>query len=563
VAERGARLLVADDNKVNRLLLGRTLELQGHRISSADNGRRALEMLRAESFDLLLLDLEMPELDGFALLEIIAADDELREVPVIVTSSLEGVAHVARCIELGADDYLHKPVNPVLLKARVGSSLEKKRLRDQQKEQVKRFATSAVAQDLQDGGFALGGRRVNATVLFADLRGFTSLVESQSPEDTIELLNTWYTLMFDAISGQGGVVNQIIGDGLMAVFGAPLPLPEPGLAAVRAALDMAEMITLFNAERASEGRAPIAMGVGVASGEVIAGYTGTMNRATYTCVGDTVNLAARLEAHTKACGEAVLIDAATQAVLQGRVATRWRCLRWAPIKSQGSDRGRGLGFELRLQARVQPQFARQRVEVGTLHGRGLVDHEQARQVHLGRHLGALRRAGHLGRIDGPAEFRIDPLARLGVGLQARELAEHEIALAGVHVAVALGRGDHGLEHGAAVLFLHRRGQRLEAACGSGRRGRRTRPRARPRALLLRLVILVHLPRQRTECGHAAVLEQRAPHAAPALAAQQQAHRAAGGVLAPVALAGRGGRLQHRVEQRLDVHARIPFLVTRS
>ncbi len=322
MAERGARLLVADDNKVNRLLLGRTLELQGHRVSSADNGRRALEMLRAERFELLLLDLEMPELDGFALLEIIAADAVLREVPVIVTSSLEGVAHVARCIELGADDYLHKPVNPVLLKARVGSSLEKKRLRDQQQEQVRRFATSAVAQDLQQGGFALGGRRLQATVLFADLRGFTSLVESQSPEDTIELLNTWYTLMFDAISGQGGVVNQIIGDGLMAVFGAPLPLPEPGLSAVRAALDMSEMVTLFNVERASEGRAAIAMGVGIASGDVIAGYTGTMDRATYTCVGDTVNLAARLEAHTKACGEAVLIDAATQAALQGRVATR-------------------------------------------------------------------------------------------------------------------------------------------------------------------------------------------------------------------------------------------------
>lgn len=322
MAERGARLLVADDNKVNRLLLGRTLEVQGHRVSSADNGRRALDMLRAEAFDLLLLDLEMPELDGFALLEIIAADHTLREVPVIVTSSLEGVAHVARCIELGADDYLHKPVNPVLLKARVGSSLEKKRLRDQQKEQVKRFATSAVAQDLQQGGFALGGRRVQATVLFADLRGFTALVASQTPEDTIELLNTWYTLMFDAIGGQGGVVNQIIGDGLMAVFGAPMPLPEPGLSAVRAALDMCEMVELFNAERASEDRAPIAMGVGVASGEVIAGYTGTMDRATYTCVGDTVNLAARLEAHTKACGEAVLVDAATQAALQSRVTTR-------------------------------------------------------------------------------------------------------------------------------------------------------------------------------------------------------------------------------------------------
>ncbi len=324
MAERGARLLVADDNKVNRLLLGRTLELQGHRVSSASNGREALDMLRAEPFELLLLDLEMPELDGFALLELIAADAELREVPVIVTSSLEGVAHVARCIELGADDYLHKPVNPVLLKARVGSSLEKKRLRDQQKALVERFATSAVARDLQASGFALGGRRVHASVMFADLRGFTALVEAQPPEETIELLNTWYTLMFDAIGGQGGVVNQMIGDGLMAIFGAPMPLPDPAdapLAAVRAALDMVEMVTLFNAERAAEGKVPIAMGIGIASGEVIAGYTGTQDRATYTCVGDTVNLAARLEAQTKASAQAILVDVATQQALAGRVAT--------------------------------------------------------------------------------------------------------------------------------------------------------------------------------------------------------------------------------------------------
>jgi adenylate cyclase len=315
VAERGARLLVADDNKVNRLLLGRTLELQGHQVESADNGRRALEMLRAGRFDLLLLDLEMPELDGFGVLEALAADAALRDLPVIVTSSLEGAARVARCIELGADDFLHKPVNPVLLKARVGSSLEKKRLRDQQQELVKRFATSAVAADLQHSGFALGGRRVHASVLFSDIRGFTALAERQSAEETIELLNTYYTLMFDAISGQGGVVNQMIGDGLMAIFGAPMPLSDPALAAVRAALDMVEMIELFNAERAAEGKQAIAIGVGIASGEVIAGYTGTQQRATYTCVGDTVNLAARLEAHTKLAGRAILFDGATRAAL--------------------------------------------------------------------------------------------------------------------------------------------------------------------------------------------------------------------------------------------------------
>ena len=315
----GARLLVADDNKVNRLLLTRSLELQGHRVASAGNGRVALDMLRGEAFDLLLLDMEMPELDGFQVLEQMAGDARLRDVPVIVTSSLEGVASIARCIELGADDYLHKPVNAVLLKARVDSSLEKKRLRDQQRELVRRFATSEVAQDLEQSGFALGGRHVHGSVMFCDIRGFTAMVETQPPEETIELLNTYYTLMFDAISGAGGVVNQMIGDGLMAIFGAPLPLAEPGLSAVRAALDMMELIELFNLERTAAAKAPIAIGIGIASGEMVAGYTGTQARATYTCIGDTVNLASRLEAHTKLAGRAILIDGATRGALPERL----------------------------------------------------------------------------------------------------------------------------------------------------------------------------------------------------------------------------------------------------
>ncbi len=320
MAERGARLLVADDNKVNRLLLTRSLEVQGHRVSCAENGRVALEMLRAESFDLVLLDMEMPELDGFGVLEQMVGDGTLRDIPVIVTSSLEGVADIVRCIELGADDYLNKPVNPVLLKARINSSLEKKRLRDQQKELVRRFATSEVADDLAESGFSLGGRRVQATVMFSDIRGFTSLVESQPPEETIELLNTYYTLMFDAISGHGGVVNQMIGDGLMAIFGAPQPLDDAPLAAVRAALDMVEMIELFNVERVGMDKEPIRIGIGIASGEVVAGYTGTQQRATYTCIGDTVNLAARLEAHTKEVQRGILLDGQTRVALADLVA---------------------------------------------------------------------------------------------------------------------------------------------------------------------------------------------------------------------------------------------------
>jgi len=314
-----AHLLVVDDNKVNRLLLARSLEQQGHRVASAANGRVALEMLRRDPVDLVLLDIEMPEMDGFEVLEALVADAQLRDTPVIVTSSHEGVANVVRSIELGAEDYLPKPVNPVLLKARIDACLEKKRLRDEQKELMRRFATPEVAKELQSTGFALGGKRVRATVMFCDIRGFTTIAESQAPEETIDLLNTWYTLMFDAIGGHGGVVTQMMGDGLMAVFGAPVALSGHEARAVEAAREMIDLVALFGREREAVGKPAIAIGIGIASGEVVAGYAGTQERATYTCIGDTVNLAARLESHTKVARRPILVDAATRACLPGDV----------------------------------------------------------------------------------------------------------------------------------------------------------------------------------------------------------------------------------------------------
>jgi class 3 adenylate cyclase len=317
---RGARLLVVDDNKVNRLLLSRSLELQGHSVASAENGRVAIEALKREPFDLVLLDIEMPEIDGFEVLERMVGDLSLRDVPVIVTSSLEGVDNVVRCIELGAEDYLAKPVNAVLLKARIGACLEKKRLRDRQKELVQRFATREVAQDLASSGFALGGKRVEASVMFCDIRGFTTIAEAQPPEETIDLLNTYYTLMFDAIGSHGGIVSCMIGDGLMAIFGAPVPLESHGESAVRAALEMIETMDLFDVDRRAAGKPEIRIGIGIASGAMVAGYAGTNERATYTCIGDVVNLASRLEAHTKAAQRPILIDGATRAALGAGIA---------------------------------------------------------------------------------------------------------------------------------------------------------------------------------------------------------------------------------------------------
>ena len=308
-------LLVVDENRVNRLLIARTLEQLGHRVSFAENGRQALEALRARPVDLVLLDIEMPEMNGYETLDALQADAKLRDIPVVMMSSVEEVDSVARCIEAGAEDYLFKPVNPVLLRARVAASLEKKRLRDQHRELFRKFATAEVAEELMSSGFTLGGKHVDATVMFCDIRGFTGLAESLPPAETIELLNSYYTLMFDAIESQGGVVNQIVGDGLMALFGAPVPREDHRAHAVEAALEMLELVAGFEREQVARGKPVIKIGIGIASGQVIAGYTGTERRVTYTCVGDTVVVGAHLEQHTKVLNRPILIDETTRAGL--------------------------------------------------------------------------------------------------------------------------------------------------------------------------------------------------------------------------------------------------------
>ena len=312
-------LLVVDDNKVNRILLARGLEGDGHKVETAENGKQALEKLRADSFDLVLLDIEMPEMNGYQVLETCLQDTELRDIPIIMTSSLDEIDSVVKCVELGAEDYLNKPVNPILLRARVNASLEKKRLRDEQRKLFRTFATKEIADELLKTGFSLGGKYVNASVMFADIRSFTSIGEKQEPSETIQLLNNYFALMFEAIVSNKGTVNQLEGDGLMAIFGAPIPQEGHREHAVRAALEMIELLKGFNLQQAAQNKIQIKVGVGIATGKVIAGYTGTQYRATYTCVGDTVNLAARIEKYTKEAQRPILIDQYTSEGLPGDI----------------------------------------------------------------------------------------------------------------------------------------------------------------------------------------------------------------------------------------------------
>jgi class 3 adenylate cyclase len=314
------KVLIVDDEPLNLDYLEQELEDWNYHILTAVNGQEALDKIRSELPDLVLLDIMMPVLDGFAVLAQIKTDPRLRDIPVIVISAANDLENVIKGIQQGAEDYLPKPFEPTLLHARITASLEKKSLRDQHRKLLHTFATEEVAEELMKNGFSLGGRNLDATIMFADIRSFTTYAEQHGAADVVELLNSYFATMFKPIASHGGIVNQIIGDGLMALFGTLGKPNDYRTQAVLAAMEMVNMLQRFNQERAAQNKTPINIGIGIASGPVMAGYAGTQHRATYTCVGDTVNLASRIESHTKVAGCPILIDADTRLSLPESMA---------------------------------------------------------------------------------------------------------------------------------------------------------------------------------------------------------------------------------------------------
>jgi adenylate cyclase len=320
-----AYVLVVDDDSVNRLLLSRSLEREGHRFATAEDGRRALEMLRAESFDIVLLDVVMPEIDGFEVLAQMQSDGELRHIPVIMISALEDIESVVRAIELGAHDHLPKPFNPVLLRARINGCLTRKRLDDLERERVRdvfsRFVPEHVVDEVlrrTDDDLRLGGVTLDGTVMFSDLRDFTRFAESLPADTVIEVLNRYVDAMSDAILDNGGTLVAYMGDGIMAAFGAPIEMAGHANCALDAAREMLHSrLPGFNGWLKANGLGDgFRMGIGLSSGPITSGTVGSKRRLEYTTVGDTTNTASRLEAMTKNTPYSILIADSTRRSLR-------------------------------------------------------------------------------------------------------------------------------------------------------------------------------------------------------------------------------------------------------
>jgi adenylate cyclase len=160
--------------------------------------------------------------------------------------------------------------------------------------------------------------RREVTVLFVDIRDFTTYSESRAPEEVLHFLDDYFGRMTQLVQGHDGSVNKFIGDGLMALWGAPEALADHAVHAVKAALDMHKVMAEINEHRATAGEAPLRIGVGVHTGPVAAGMLGSTSQAEYSVIGDTVNLASRIEGLTKEYGSGVLVSEATWNLLRGR-----------------------------------------------------------------------------------------------------------------------------------------------------------------------------------------------------------------------------------------------------
>lgn len=328
-----AQILVVDDSRLMRIVLTKALQELGFtHITEATNGREAIKKLKEKPYDLMLLDMEMPEMNGDEVLLAKSADPKLKEVPTIVISASEHIDLAVKCIEAGAEDYLIKPPNPTLLRARVNTSLEKKRLRDMdrllfarlqeekelveiEKEKSERLLLNilpaSIAKQLRNEGQTIANGHKMVTVMFADICGFTELSRNTSPSDLVTLLNGIFVAFDNIVENYSLEKIKTIGDCYMMVGGLPNHRDDHAHAVADASLEMLEALEDIN----EKNNISLAMRVGVHSGPVVAGVIGKI-KFTYDIWGETVNVASRME--SSGMPGKIQISEQTQAELDSR-----------------------------------------------------------------------------------------------------------------------------------------------------------------------------------------------------------------------------------------------------
>ena len=319
------RLLLVDDEPANRELLRRRLVRAGYDVSEAEGGREALTMLEAQPYDLVLLDVMMPDMDGVETLAAIRSTRTVSELPVIMATALAGTSDTVAALEQGANDYVTKPFDMAVVLARVQTQLALRAAASKietlaQQLEIRnvflrrtfgRYLSDEVVANLleSDHGLEIRGERRRVSILMADLRGFTSLTEALAPDDIVSILNTYLATMAEVVQAYQGTIDEFLGDAILAHFGALTTRDDDSERAVACAIAMQLAIEEVNRINRARGLPEVEMGIGVATGEVIVGNLGSEKHSKHTAIGSAVNLASRIEGYT--LGGEVLVSQAT------------------------------------------------------------------------------------------------------------------------------------------------------------------------------------------------------------------------------------------------------------
>lgn len=315
---RRGSVLVVDDSATSRELLSHQLKQAGHAVETAGTASEALDLVWQQEFDVILLDVLLPDSDGIAVLDELRKQGVLERLSVLMISAVDETTSVAACIERGAEDFLPKPVSPAILRARLGACLEKKFLRDKSKQQLGQLAAEsrrangllrvllpdAIADELQSTGQIAPRRHDNVAVMFADLVGFTAYCDRHSPEEVLVSLQELFTA-FESLALEHGVQKiKTIGDSFMGAAGLFSGDEHPTIRCV--ALGRAML-------KAIQGHpAGWNLRIGVHVGPVVGGVVGT-RQYLYDIWGDTVNTAQRIE-HSGRIGAVCVSDAARRQI---------------------------------------------------------------------------------------------------------------------------------------------------------------------------------------------------------------------------------------------------------
>lgn len=327
------KILLVDDSPSVRKMLEDTLSDDGYVVYTAEHGKEAIELLKLFTPNLVITDVSMPEMDGFALVRRLKDSPAECDIPVIMLTAATEEKDVIEGLGLGAADYIRKPFLPAELMLRVKNLLKSEREKNRLKEVFARHTSPEVMQELlsRSDDLMLSGELRQVAVLFADIRGFTRIAAGSSPEQVVKDLNQYLTVMSKAVMKEGGTLDKFLGDGLMALFGAPLPHDDDARRAVRSAIAIQQGVAQLNRERESAGRAPMRVGIGLTLGSALVGNIGSALRTDYTAIGDCVNMAARLQGQADG-GEIIISDELSRAV-----ASEFEVALKGQVKIKGKD----------------------------------------------------------------------------------------------------------------------------------------------------------------------------------------------------------------------------------